>query len=802
MINLKIALRTYLRNKLYSSISLIGLSIGLTFFVLTTVYILDELSYDKFHTNSHRIYRVLDFRLTDGVGERLVSTVTPAAEALEEDFANYIEHSVRFFNFGSTTSPISYRSNDGVTHFNESYFYFSDPGFFNVFDLKLSTGDPQTALTQPNALVISESAARRYFGDEDPIGKVLRYQDTHDLSITGVLEDTPHNSHMKIDFLASFSTLDNPDVMATRLRNSWIWNPTWTYLLLKEGADATALEEQLPAFVQRHFPESRRDKVSLYLQPIEDVHLKSNLGGEMMPNGNMAYLYILGSLAALILIITSINYVNLAVAQSTRRAKEVGIHKTLGANRQWLLQRYLLEFVIFSIIAVLIAIPLAEWGLTYLNDYTGKQIDIRWFENPINIMLLLGFGIVVGVLSGTYPAIFLSRIETARILQGKSRINASARLRQSLILIQFSLNVILVIGAYFAFDQLKFLRSKELGFDKDQVILVPVHRSAAVQQFQSLHTELMALPGVEAVTLLEDVPGQRTNTGNFMPEGFDEPRQFQRLQTFPGIIEALGVEIIAGRTLSADLDLARREVIINEAMVKYLDWGEPEDALGRTFDRQGDEVVGVVKDFHIESLHKSISPFVFVRMGNDPRATSFFGRYLVIRFNNADLTTMLSEIGDVWQKLVTDRSFDFFFLDQEMQQLYKAEDNLTRVAVLVGTVTLILAALGLFGLASYIMSLKTREVGVRKVFGANISQITFRISRNLITLIFLAAVLATPVAYLLVKTWLADFAFRIDITLWPFVGAILFVLIVAGIAIGYQAMKTARLNPINTLRVE
>lgn len=802
---LKLAWRNITRQKLYSLLNILGLTIGFTSSIIIGLYLHSELTYDKFHSKADRIYRVIDFRLTDGVGERMASTVTPAAEALLEDYPHIVEDAVRFFDFHAPTLSLAITSGANEnTAFNEENVYFTDPSVFTVFDFQLLKGSEQSALTKPNQIILTEKMAAKYFPGEDPMGKILRFEDKQDLVVSGVLKDPPANSHISINFLISFSTLDNTEILPERLRQSWIWNPTWTYVLLRENTPPARLEENLPAFVYAHFPESRRDIVKLYLQPLTDIHLNSDLNGELQPNSSMNYIWILGSVGLLVILIAAINYVNLATSRSVKRAREVGLRKTLGASKPNLILQFLGESVMIVLGAVFISMLLTSMLLPIINAWTGSALFLFTITQWKILLIILAGGIFIGLLAGIYPALVIASHSPVKALKGTKLTTIPNRfsLRKALVVSQFTISIALIIAAYFTYKQLDYLQKQDTGIDREEILLIPVSRSNANLQFDAIKDELLTVRGVHQVTLVEHIPGKDFNTGNFKPEGVDEPRQFQRLMVMPGIVETLGLELIAGAPLSEGDVEDESEVIINEQMVKYLGWNTPEDAVGRVLHQPDTRVRGVVKDFNFSSLHEPIKPFVFVHMSKTPRALSFFGRYLTVRFNLQNLQEIKDEITTIWYRRITDRALKIVFLDDTYTAMYQKEQNLSRVIILFTSIAVFIACMGLFALSSYMVEQRKAEIGIRKVLGASFFSSLMLIIRDFLVLITIAIAIAIPLALLFSREWLSNFAFQIEITSWPFVISGAIALLIALLTISYHSLKLATINPVEVLKNE
>ena len=799
-----LAFRSLYKHAGYSLLNLFGLGIGIACFVVIVLYVHEERSYDRFHEKADRIYRVLDFRKVDGIGEESSSAPLPLAEAMRIDYPEQIETAVRFFNFQAPTLTLAYENPSGeLRQYNEQRLFFADHDVLQVFDFALIQGNPATALVEPNTIILTTDMAEKYFGPENPMGQVLRFEGKHDFIVTGVLDQLPSNTHLKFDFLASFATLDDPTVLREGLRNGWIWNPCWTYVLLRENIRPDALEAQFPAFVVRHFPASRHDRVKLYLQPLTDIHLYSKLDYEMGPNSDIAYVYIFSTIALFILLISCINFVNLVTARSTRRAREIGMRKVLGGHRLQLIRQFLSESALTSLIALLFALPMIWLLLPVLNAFSGKHLAFHPIQEPGLLLGLVGLALGIGFISGLYPAFFLSSFRPAHALKGsayRGRLQGGF-FRKFLVVGQFTLSIILIIGTLGAAKQLDYLQERRLGFTPEQVVLLPTLRSPLLNQYATFKDALLQHRTVHALTTVEDVPGVRHQTGSYQPEGQTEEQQFPRLIVHDDFATTMGIEMAAGREFQAAFPTdADDAVIINEAMVRQLGWGSAQEALGKSID---DEViVGVTKDFHFASLHRPIGPFVLQRVSDNPRSMAFSGRYIAVRISTEDIDETLAFIEQQWFLFTPNRPFDYLFLNDVLGTQYDAEATLSQVAGAFSMLSMLIACLGLFGLASFTAERRTKEIGIRKVMGASVSNLVLMLSSSFVKLVGLATLIAWPLAYVGLGLWLEDFAYRTSIGLWPFILASVLALGIAYLSVSYQAIKTALANPIESLRYE
>jgi len=794
-----IGLRTLIKNKGYSFLNISGLAVGVTCFILILLFIQDELSYDKYHSKADRIYRVTEKLVPAEFSSSQPFSVAPT---LLTDYPNYVEEAVRFFNFQSPSLTIE---SSPEKRFNETRFFFVDSTVFEVFDYEFVSGNPETALDAPNKVVLTATTANKYFGNENPVGKRLRYEHQFDMVVSGIIEDVPKNSHFEFDFLASFSSLRQ--IMGREPRG-WYWNPAWTYVLLKEGVAAADLEAQFPAFIEKYFPERLRGKAFLYMQPLTDIHLKSHLDFEIRPNSDIIYVYIFSGIAGMVLLIACINFMNLATARSAKRAREVGMRKVLGADRNQLIGQFLSESTLFSLISVALSIPMTILALPFLNKFLQKEITFNLLDNPLLAFSLLSVTILVGLVAGVYPAFVLSAFRPIAVLKGKlnfGKANFDELFRRGLVVAQFAISMILIIGTMVAYQQLRFFQNSNLGFNKEQVIILPILRTDLSLRFKEVKQQFVQHPEIIDVTTTEFVPGTGYQTHGYTPQGFNETEQYQRLMVGRGFASTMGLQLLAGRDFSENfLTDDSMAVIINETMIRHLGWGSPEEAVGKEMTanaRRPHYVIGVVKDFNYASLHNPISPLV-LDMLDRPRANNIFDRYLAIRVKTENMNEIIEYIGERWAMLAPNKPFDFFFMDDDLDKLYRAEEQLGRVAGTFALFAIGVACLGLFGLASFTAEQRTKEIGVRKVLGASVANVVLNLSKDFMKLVGIAVVLAWPVAYFATDEWLQVFAYRTSLTPVPFITAGVATFLIAWLTVAYQAVKAALINPVQSLKYE
>lgn len=793
------AIRNMANRRLYSLVNILGLAIGLTSFILISLYIIDEVSFDKHNRNADRIYRIVNKYDFQGVGEESSSSPAPLAFHLLKEYPDKIETVVRFFN--NWTSPYFMTYND--KKFKEYRYFFTDSTVFRVFDIPFIRGNPEEALNPPGSVVITESTAKRYFGQEDPMGKVLKVEDAFSLTVTGIIRDPIPQSHLTYDMLISMSSLR----WGGKEPQTWVWNPFWTYVLLKEDVKPGELSEQLPRFVQKYFYDAEKENISLYLQPLTDIHLRSDLDYEIEGNGNIAYIRILGAIAAFLLIIAFINYVNLSTAMAAKRSKEIGIRKVFGSYRKQLILQFITESVVISIIGLVIALAMVEILLPYFNDFTGKNVTSNYFLDPNKMSMLLVITVFTGIIAGIYPALYLSSFHPARILKGiPDRNRTGLNARKILVIVQFTISVALIIGTIFMYRQLAYINRTDLGFRKNDIAYIPVVYNPINRHFDAFKARLLSSPDIVSVTSSDYIIGKDYNTHEFRPEGFppDQWQFFPALIIDDDFIATFDIKVVAGRAYSMDNPRdAEDGVMINEAMVKHLNWKSNEEALGKNFRTYlgREKVMGVFRDFYASSLHSAPTPLV-LSMDKKAYASPDYRKYIVIRYQPGRQHEALSYTEKAWNEFVPDRPFEFVILEQELKGLYHEEVVMNKLSAIFTILVIFIAGLGLYGMASYLADQRTREMGLRRVMGASRFHIAGLLMKELNYLILAAIVIALPLAWLLVHNWLDNFAVRIPIDWMVFAMAGLFALLISTVVSTYKALSAYRVNPAEILRHE
>lgn len=793
---LKTAWRNLWKAPLFTLINLSGLITALCSFALIALYLQDEYSYDRYHhdyENTYRLWEELDF---EGAGERSSSMQFPVGPALLNDYPHLIEDVVRFFNFQKPIYTIKVEDQ----MFNQEKVFFTDTGVFKIFNWPLLAGDPETALDKPQSIVLDSELAQKFFGNEDPIGKELIIERGVPLIVTGIMAPVPSQTHFQPKALISFSTLAayfGPDLQA----NNWVWNPAWTYIHFKEQGAKAELEAQFPSFIQKYYPDFMRDQTEFSLMPIADIHLESHLEYELEENHHRSDLYILATMALIILIIAIINFTNLATARSTGRAREVGVRKTLGANRSQLIQQFLGESILQSLMAAIITLGLLALVLPLFNSLA--QVNLAYadlWKGPAPYVLL-STSILLGFLAGLYPAFYLSAFEPQLVLKGGAVKRGKNLLGKVLVVFQFVLSAVLIIATLTVNEQFSFMQEKDLGFDEEQVVVMST-KPKLIPQIEAIRAELLKSPNIEAFTVMNDIIGEDHNVFEYnyggMPAG-----QWQYLPTLvvnEDFVKTMGLEIIAGRDLNRDIksdDTAA--VLVNETLVREMGWGSPEEALGQrmTTPRGRERVVGVLKDFHYVSLKEPIRPFVL-----DMIAGGFWIQEFAIRIKAGKTEAALADLKEVWQAFAPEFPFDYFFLEDRLDRLYENQDTLRKLVALFSLIALIISAIGLFALSSLSIAQRTKEIGIRKILGAEAPQLIQLLSKEFLSLVIIALLIASPLSFWLLNNWLQSFAYHIDFSWWNVALAAILALAIALLSMSYHLTKVLRSDPVQSIRYE
>ncbi len=805
---LKVALRSLLRNKLTSFINIAGLALAMTCCLLIVFFIRDESSYDRYHSKADRVYRVTrNFLSPDGsVNLHLGHVAPPFGPLLKNDFSDF-EQVARTLQ----SRLLVALQEDGAQKkaFNEANSFFAEPEIFQIFDIPVVEGNGVKALTEPFQVMMSEKTAKRYFGNEQAVGKSLRITDQFDVAVSGVFKDFPAQSHWHPDILLSFSTLNDSTIYGREsLESNWGNNAFSTYVLVKEPFDVRRTENLFPAFLDRHMgnseePEANKPSTwtTLFLQKVTDIHLHSQLDSEIEANGNINNVYMMGVVATFIILIACFNFVNLSTARATKRAKEVGLRKVVGAFRTQLIGQYLSESILTAFLSLTLAIGLATLALPWLNNFTGKSLSIDLLTDGMGIYVL-AFALAIGGLAGIYPAFVISSFKPATILKGqKGPVRGRGGLRKALVVVQFSISIILIIATLVTFRQLQFINTRDLGYSKDQIVTMRYFNEMS-SSYDAFYNELMKHSSIRNACR-----SSRTPTGRLLDyQGSAYVQQGDSLAITDVVLKNIAVDyeffstyeipLVAGRNFSREIKSDDSiAFILNEAACAMIGI-TPEEILTKDF-KYGDvkgRVIGVVRDFHFESLHEPIIPMVFHR--------SPFYSNISIQVEASHMQEALSYAEKTWRQFLPHRPFEYNFLSMQYEKLYAAEQRQGQLFVIFSGLAIFIASLGLFGLATFNTLQRIKEIGIRKVLGASVTSIVQLLSREMITLILIANLIAWPVAWYFTNQWLDTFAYRIEGSILLYLGAAVAALAIALLTVGSQTIKAALSNPSETLRNE
>jgi putative ABC transport system permease protein len=797
---LLVSFRNLWKQKLYTLINLLGLATGIACFVLIGLYVRHQRSFDRFVPHSERVYRVVGEIEMEGQGEHSSSMVFGLGPTLYHDHPELIERYCRWFDFQDPQHTLKVGDSLSTDRmFTESGLYLVDSTVFDIFDYPLLVGDPKTALTKPGSIVLSQALAKKYFGDADPMGQMMKWDNAMDVQVTGILGEIPRNSHITFEGLVSFYTITQ--FWKKIEKNNWVWNPCWTYVRLKEDVSMAEVNRIFPDFIQKYYPDFLKDQIGHELQPLTDIHLTSKLDFEMHQNGDAGSVNILWAIGFFILVLAGVNFMNLATARSAYRAREVGVRKTNGATRGQLIGQFLMESVLMSLFAAVIALGVITLLMPAFNQLAGEAIPLPASWVPA----VLGIALVVGLLSGIYPAFFLSSFQPAVVLKANaSGTSRGQALRKSLVVVQFAIALVLIIGTVFVERQHDHMRSVDLGFNKEQVILIPV-RAPMADVYLAVYPELKKISGVKAVSWSNDILGKKHNTHEFNWGTMEQGKwtYLPALYCNPEFQEAMDIELLAGRWFSRDFPGDDSlSVVINETFARQLHPGDPAKAVGDRMDTpHGEErVIGVAKDFSFDPLFKAVQPFVF-DMCQNWDITQWL-RYIYIRTEGGDPAPVIEAARKEWNARTTQFPFEHQFLDDQLDMQYEAQGRLAKLVGIFSLLAVFIACLGLFALASWTAEKRTREIGIRKVMGADTMRITYLVTRDFLLLVLIGAVLAIPLAWFGVGRWLENFAFRTAIEPVVFVLAALVVLLIATFTVSFRAIRAAQTDPVRALRHE
>lgn len=798
-----IALRGILKSKVFSFINIAGLSIGLATVITIVAYVRLELSYDRFHADADNIYRITTERVNDGAPEHSAQSASALAPVLNESLAG-LEKTVRILPYSGLVSI------DKQNKVRESRFCFVDSSFFEVFGFRVREGSLSDALNRPLSLVITESAANRYFGSSSVVGRELFFEDTRktlSFNIAAVIEDMPQNSHFKFDFIAAHTSLQSvwPNAMA-----NWHYPPVYLYVKMTDGQSREAINEQLRTIALTHLPDYvKEEKRTFRAQRITDIHLHSALQNEWEANSSYASVRTFSLVAALILFVACINYMNLAIAKSLHRTAEVGIRKTLGAARLQLTRMFICESIVITGVALVFAVPLAQVAsVAFFKDFLDKELSFDFLFGETGLLYLLGGVLLIGLLAGFYPAVYMSSFKPIRALKGKVAAAGSALgLRKGLIVFQFSISAMLLIGSLVVMRQVDFMRNKDLGFDEEHIVAIALNDRESQRNYLSLKEKLLQESFVESATVSATLPaGEGFYEWEVAAEGFEDRKDIalKSVNTDEDFINTYGIKMLAGRDFSKDIISDKEQAfILNEAAARKFGWNDP---VGKEFQltfyisdavvRKG-KVIGMVEDFHYQSLYSTIEPLV-IFINTHPN----YADYVSLRLSPGKLDEQIEKLGAVWNSFNPNKPLEFSFLDDDLDRLYKSEQSTSSLLTVFTGLSVLISCLGLFGLTSFSVQQRTKEIGIRKVLGAGVFSILKLVAKEYIWLVVVANIVVWPLAWYFADQWLAKFAYRIDMEVTILFFTAVLIMIVTMLTVGAKALKSALMNPVDSLRYE
>jgi putative ABC transport system permease protein len=786
--------RNMTRNKVYAAINIVGLAIGIASCILIYLYVQHELSFDKAFSKHDRIYRVVNDLIVEDEVEKASVTHAALAPALAADFPE-VEASTRMISRGKQVLRLDEKA------ITIDHTFWADSNYFQLFDYNMLEGDPKTALMEPNTMVLSKQVAAKFFNDPlDAMFSTLRIGSLS-YKVTGIFEPVDA-AHMRPNVLTSFATI--PAEIRSSMNSNWGNTNTYTYILLGEATNLAAFQTQLPAFVDRRVAIGRpntSERVKLQLQPLADIHLNSDYLWEVFPVGKKSYIYIFSFVGLFILLIASINYMNLATARATKRAKEVGLRKVVGANRSQLVVQFLSESVLLTLLAVVLALVLVELMLPIFNALAEKNIPGTYFLDISFILALVVIGLFIGLIAGSYPALVLSHFKPVDILKtGKMPTGSGAFLRKGLVVVQFTISLVLIIGTVVVYSQMHYLKTQDLGFNKDQVLVVdiPSGDTTLVNKMPVVKTELLKHPNITSATTTAMIPGESTGVILFNVERDNQmvEKTFNSIWVDYEFFDLMDVPVVAGRNFSKDMSTdLQYGIMVNETVVKTMGWDDPIGKRLGGSDTTRAKVIGVVKDFNYTSLHSQIEPLVIMLA---PRNNG----YLMARVTPENMEASLAHVESVWQRLAPSHPMDYFFLDDSFNEQYRAEEKMLTIFGYFTFLTIVIACMGLFGLASFTTEQRTKEIGIRKVLGSSITGIVLLLTKDFAVLVCLAIIIASPVAWYGMQQWLQDFAYRTPISIWVFLVSGLLALLIAILTVSFKATRAALEDPVRALRAE
>jgi putative ABC transport system permease protein len=797
---IKTALRIMLRQKGYSAINISGLSIGIAATMMIIIYVVDELGYDKMHRDADRIYRVGFTGRLQGNSVETAQSPAPVAEAMLKEIPQVTE-AVRFGLW--QTMPMGF----GDKNFTENHVLVADSNFFKFFSFPVIKGNVNNFLKGPNKLVITESAAARYFGTEDPIGKIMvRGAERTAAEVVGVAKDPPHNSHIVFDMVLSGESWEY------MTNTQWTSNNLYTYFKTLPGTDPAIVQKhlnrmgetnmgaELEKFIGMTFKQFRAqgNDLGFFTQPMLDIRLKSNLSNEITPNGNIQYLYIFAIIALFIILVACINFMNLSTARSANRAKEVGVRKTIGALKSRLIFQFISESLMYAILSTLLAVAIIGLSIDGFNQLAGKELNMSILSSPLVIGCLILFTIMIGLVAGSYPAFYLTSFKPTEVLKGRIRSGfKNSVLRNVLVVFQFMISIALIFGSLVVYRQLNYMQEKNLGFNKENVVNL-LHTMSLKTNAQAFKNELNAQPGFSGASFANNLPPRVNWTSAFRKGGSEQDFLLHIYEVDHDHLKTMGYEMSAGRFFSPDFTSDTTAIILNETAYKQMAFTSLEEASVLSYRGETPtplKVIGVLKDFNFASLRDEVKPIAVI-LGREPNFE------MAIRLSAGNVQEQIKALEKIWKKYAPDAPFEYSFIDQNFDSLFRAEQRMSQIILIFTILAISIACLGLFGLAAYTAEQRSKEISIRKVMGASISQVVVLLSRDFTLLVMIAFVLATPIAWYSSEQWLTGFANRIQIDFWFVIIAGVISLLIALITISYQSIKAAKENPVDAMRLE
>lgn len=803
---IKTAFRTLVKNKGFTAINILGLALGLATCMLIVFYVVDELSYDRFNINADRIVRVNNDIKFGGNENSFATTAVPLAAALKSDFPE-VEQVTRLRYRGG------FKVKKGDQNIQENMVMYADSSLFNVFTLPMISGNPAKALKETHSVVITERIAKKYFNTTQAIGRVLTFNDTALYKVTGVIKNIPRQSHFNCDFFVAMAGLGESK------STSWLSaNNFNTYVLLKKGADIKKLEAKMPEFLEKHAGAELQSILHLTFKafkqggnyfninytPLTKIHLESNRQAELGTNGNLQYVYIFSAIAIFILLIACVNFMNLSTARSSNRAREIGVRKVLGSPRKFLIAQFLTESVLITLVAAIIAV-FAAWALLPLfNQISGKELVVTKHLVLRVVPILIAVIIVIGALAGSYPALYLSAFKPTEVLKGKIAAGfKGGALRSFLVVFQFSISIFLIVGTIIIYNQLKYIQSADLGYRRDHVLIME-HVESLGTRVKAFKQELTQITGVQSATLTAALPTTRyANSRSLFKNPVADQKDAMLTQMWPvdeDYVNTLKLKIVAGRNFSNQMPTDSDAIVINETAAKKLGFSNPINQMlymptnNELTHLKPLHIIGVIKDFNFNTLRNNITPLI-IYLDNDKGALS-------IRFNSANIPALIDQIKNKWSTFLPNQQFSYSFMDDDFDAIYRAEQRMGQLFIIFTSLAIIIACLGLFGLAAYAAEQRNKEIGIRKVLGASVANIVTMLSADFIKLVFIAMLIALPLAWYVMYQWLQNFAYRVSIHWWILAIAGIIAILIAFITISFQSIKAALTNPVKSLKSE